>query len=150
MGPERPTTWRAAGAIAALLAVPWTVVLTDGGTGLVFAWGLVNPVARHVTTLPAYLFVHTAGLPDYLLAWPIGVGIYGTALASALVGVFAGREDRRVTGGLLVLAGVSQLWFALGIGRPPTVAAIPVGTGLLWVVAWWFYGPALRRAVRPG
>lgn len=149
--PTRPpgTSPRAAVALVALLFVPWTVVITAGGTGLVFAWGLVNPVALHVTSLPAYLFVHTAGLPDYLLAWPIGVVIYVGGLLSALGGTLFGREDRRLTGGLLVLAGVSELGFAIGIGRPSGVVAIPVGTVLLWLVAWWWYGPALSRAVWP-
>jgi uncharacterized protein (TIGR04206 family) len=96
----------------------------------------------HVTTLPDYLFVYTRGLPQRLLAWPIAVLLYLVAVGSALLGSVR-REDGRVTGGLLVFAGVSHLRFTLGLGRPGLLA-IPVGTILLWTGAWWFYWSDLR------
>ena len=131
---------RRAFVLIALLGIPWLVVLSDGAVGLVFAWGLLNPDTWHVTTIYAYLFVHTRGLPDYLLAWPVAVALLLAAVMSAIAGRWA-REDPRVTGGLLVLVGLSILVTARGIGRPPSVVGLPVGTAAVWVVAWWVYWP---------
>ncbi|WP_435179590.1 TIGR04206 family protein [Halorussus sp. AFM4] len=131
-------------ALLSFLLVPWTVL---GSGDLVFAWGLATLDPVHVTTLPDYLFVYTRGLPNRLLAWPIAVALYLLAIANALLGTAAPRlEDRRVTGGLLVLAGASDLWFALGLTRPGLVA-VPVGSVLLWVAAWWFHWPDLRHGL---
>ena len=132
-----------------LLFVPWAIVFTPGETGLVFPWGLVNPRTGHVTTITDYLFVHTLGRPDYLLAWPVGVVLYLAALLSALSGVVVGREDRRLTGGLLLFAGVAELGFVLGTGRPVGVVTLPVGTALLWTIAWWVYADDLREVILP-
>ena len=134
----------AARRLFALLAVglaPWTVFPSGD---FVFAWGLVSTGPLHVTTLTDYLFVYTAGLPSRLLAWPVAVVLYLLAVASALFGP-VDREDRRVTGGLLVLAGVSHLRFSLGLTRPGLLV-IPTGTVLLWTAAWWFHWSDLRTA----
>jgi uncharacterized protein (TIGR04206 family) len=130
------------GQLLALLLIflaPWAVLSTGD---LVFAWGLVTLDPIHVTTLPDYLFVYTRGLPRRLLAWPVAVLLYLLAFGSALLGT-VDREDGRVTGGLLVFAGVSNLRFALGTGRPGLLV-VPVGTVLLWTGAWWFYWSDLR------
>jgi len=121
------------------LVVPWTVLVYTGGYGFVFAWGLVSVGPLAVTTLPDYLFVLTDGLPNYLLSWPISVLLYGLSLASAGVGTLTDREDVRVTAGLLALAGVSHLWFSLGVGSRTGEVAVPVGTPLLWAVAWFVF-----------
>ena len=138
---------RAAAVVAAGL-VPWVVVLGPGPgarVSLVFSFGLVNPSPLHLTTLPAYLLVLTRGLPASLLAWPVGTLLWLAALGSALGAIAIGREDGRLSGGLLVLAGFSLLSVAGAVGRPAGVLALPVGTAALWAVAWWGYGPALRR-----
>jgi uncharacterized protein (TIGR04206 family) len=144
---ERPTgatDRRRPLALLALLALPWTVLST---TDLVFAWGLATVDPLHVTTLPDYLFVYTRGLPNRLLAWPVAVLLYALAVGNAALGSVApGLEDRRVTGGLLALAGASHLWFSLGLSRPG-VLAVPVGSVLLWTAAWWFHWPDLRAAL---
>jgi len=129
-------------ALVAVPIAPWTVL---GAGDFVFAWGLATVDPLHVTTLPDYLFVYTAGLPARLLAWPIAVLLYLLAVASAVLGT-TGREDRRVTGGLLVLAGASHLRFSLGLSRPGLLA-VPTGTVLLWTAAWWFHWPDLRDAL---
>lgn len=127
--------------------LPWTVIPSGD---LVFAWGLVTTSPVHVTTISDYLFVYTAGLPNRLLAWPVAVVLYMLALGNALLAGFkgfdGGCEDRRVTGGLLVLAGASDLWFAFGLTRPGFLA-LPTGTILLWTVAWWFHWPDLRDSL---
>lgn len=136
--------WRRLLALLALAALPWTV-LTSGD--LVFAWGLVTTDPIHLTTLSDYLLVYTRGLPNRLLAWPIAVLLYALAVGNATLGTLAPNvEDRRVTGGLLGLAGLSDLWFALGL-RTPGLLAVPVGTVLLWTAAWWFHWPDLRTAL---
>jgi uncharacterized protein (TIGR04206 family) len=126
--------------LAGFAFLPWTVFPTGD---LVFAWGLVTTTPVHVTTLSAYLVVQTAGLPRRLLAWPVATLLYGFAVGNSLLGTFAGREDRRVTGGLLALAGASHLWFSVGLTRPGLLA-LPTGTVLLWTAAWWFYWPDIR------
>lgn len=137
-------------AIAGLL--PWVVVVGEGpaaSVSLVFSFGLVNPAPLHLTTLPDYLLVFTSGLPESLLAWPVATLLWVGALVSALVGLASTREDRRLTGGLLVLSGVSLIPVTVAVGRPAGVTAVPVGTVALWAVAWWGYGDALRRIGRP-
>lgn len=135
-------------AVAAAGLLPWVVVIGQGpgaAVSLVFSFGLVNPAPLHVTPLPTYLLVLTRGLPESLLAWPVAALLYGLAFASASSARVAGREDRRVTGGLLVLAGLSLLPVAATVGRPATVVAVPLGTVGLWLVAWVGYGDALVR-----
>jgi uncharacterized protein (TIGR04206 family) len=136
-------------AVALLVAVPWTVISIGEEYTLVFAFGLFNTNPPQLVTLYDYLFRFTAGpttLPEYLLAWPTSLLLYCGALASALGGVF-GREDRRVTAGLLVFAGLSQVSVALGLSRITGRLAIPLGTGCLWLLAWWFYWPDLRETL---
>lgn len=58
------------------------------------------------------------------------------ALVSASLG---SHEDRRVTDGLLALAGLSQLVFAVGFWTAEGYVALPIGTVLLLGLAWWDY-----------
>lgn len=123
-------------------ALPWTAIVVGyGGSDLeyVFAWGLITTDPLHAVTLPAYLFEHTAGLPDRLLAWPVAVLLYAMAVGSTAFGTAVGPEDRRFTAGTYTLAGASLLAFALGVARrnPEVTTAVPVGTALLWGLAWW-------------
>jgi uncharacterized protein (TIGR04206 family) len=139
-------------AVALVGALPWTILPLGGEYTLVFAFGLFNTDPPQLVTIYAYLFRFTAGpasLPEYLLAWPTSLLLYCGALASALGGMF-GYEDRRVTAGLLVFAGLAGISVALGLSRSTGRLAIPLGTGALWVVAWWFYWPAIRRTLPAG
>ncbi|WP_158057266.1 TIGR04206 family protein [Halorussus halophilus] len=133
-------------ALLALTVVPWTI-LGDGS--LVFPWGLAIVDSLHVTTVWDYVFVYTAGLPRRLLAWPIGSLLYLLAVLSAGVGVLVGEgyEDRRLTGGLLALAGANHLLFAVGMANRSRLTVIPLGVVLLWGAAWWFHWPDIRRIV---
>ncbi|MFC6988228.1 TIGR04206 family protein [Haloplanus sp. GCM10025708] len=138
---------RAVVALFALLAVPWTALVYESGyVTLVFPWGLATPAQGSVTSLYHFLFRYTAGLPEFILAWPLGVLCYVLALASAVAGVVTGREDVRVTAGLLVFAGVAGLSVASGFSVQPGRVAYPVGTLVLWAVAWWFYRPLVCDA----
>ncbi|MFB6079911.1 MAG: TIGR04206 family protein [Haloferacaceae archaeon] len=140
-----PSGRRAVAALLALAAVPWWVQTFAGGdVTLLFPWGMVNLWPFAVTTLYHYLFVYTTGLPGFILAWPLSVGLYLLALGSAIGGAVLGREDVRVTGGLLVLAGIAQLSVARGFSVQPTRTAYPLGTAALWAVAWLWYWPAVR------
>ena len=147
--PSRPASGDGAArrslVVLGLAAIPWSVQTFPGGAvTFLFPWGLVTVPPVHVTTLYGYLFVHTVGLPDYILAWPTSVALYALALASALVGRLVGREDPRVTGGLLVLVGVAQLSLAWGFTVQPGRIAWPTGTLACWAVAWWLYAPLVR------
>ena len=100
-------------ALLALLAVPWSVqVYAAGAPTLVFPWGLVGLVPFGVTTLPDFLFRYTAGLPEFVLAWPLGTLLYAGALASAAVSSQYGRLSERLTPSQLVAVG----FVAYGIG----------------------------------
>ncbi|WP_129115015.1 TIGR04206 family protein [Halegenticoccus tardaugens] len=148
------TTARSASGPAAVLAIlslsllPWTV-LGGGDVTFVMPWGLVNPRPLHVFTIVEYFADPRMGyatLPRSLQAWPLALLMYLLALASASVGLATGREDRRVTAGLLVIAGVASLSMTAGFLRRGAPVAVPLGTGALWIAAWWFYWPALRRS----
>lgn len=137
---------RAVLALLSLLAVPWSIQVFPGrGETLLFAWGLLNTAPVGVTTLFEFLFVYTRGLPEFIVSWPVSVVCYGGAVASAVVGWRRGREDPRVTGGLLVIAGVAQLSLASGFSLQPGRTAWPLGTLALWTVAWWAYRPRVKR-----
>jgi uncharacterized protein (TIGR04206 family) len=134
-------------AVACLGLLPWTVVLLDGEASFVFGFGLANTNPLTLVNLYDYLFVYTGGLPGRLQAWPAGVVLYVGALASAVGGLLS-VEDPRLTGGLLVCAGLSHGHVAYGLYRvygtsPATV--LPVGAVTTWAVAWWFYWPLVRK-----
>lgn len=138
---------RALAALLALLAVPWSLqTFGVGDVTFLFPWGLLNTGPLRVTDLHAFLFEHTAGLPGFVLAWPVSVLLYATAVGSAALGAVGGREDPRVTGGLLVLAGVAQLSVAWGFSVQPGRIAYPTGTLALWGAAWRWYWPRVRRS----
>ncbi|MFB6135926.1 MAG: TIGR04206 family protein [Halobacteriaceae archaeon] len=116
--------------VAGLL--PWVVVLYPGGWYATFSWGWVDPAPLHVVSLPTYYFEYARGpLPRSLLAWPLAAVIYLGALASLAV------ADRRVTTGLLVLAGVDVFWFGAGLSGQRGITAVPVGAVVLFVAALW-------------
>ena len=137
-------------AVASLLAVPWSV-LTYGGrpSTLLFAWGLVNPRSLHVTDLYSYLFVFTRGVPDWILAWPVGAVCLLVAVASAGWGVAGGGEDVRVTGGLVALVGLAALLVSLGFAAQPGRLGVPVAAAVAWPLAGW-YLLVVRRRRRDG
>ncbi|AUX09630.1 hypothetical protein AArcSl_2005 [Halalkaliarchaeum desulfuricum] len=150
--PRSASPVRAAVAVVLLGFLPWSVLWQGNEIAFVMAWGLFNPGDLHVHSL--YLLLTESWpsywlLPHSLRVWPVGTVLYGLALASAVTGVLFRREDLRVTGGLLVLAGVAALWVSLGLATRTVgdVIAIPVGAVGLWLVAWWWYGPALRNLV---
>ena len=133
-------------AILTLAVVPWVLQLNGAGDlTAVMSWGLVNTNPWHALLLPSYLDA-TQGfstLPQSLQVWPLGLGFYCGSLLSAASGVFAGREDVRVTAGLLALSAITSVivwWGLLGRGAAGT---IPVGVIATAIVGWWFYYPVL-------
>ncbi|GAA0720928.1 uncharacterized protein (TIGR04206 family) [Halorubrum trapanicum] len=165
-GPESPSTsgrveWLL---VVGLLAVPMVVVPGgDDAPTLVSLWGFVTlgadgggvggyPVWAYFLDQPRPF----ATLPPSIRAWPLAVGFHLLAAGSATGGVALGREDRRVTGGLLVLAAAATLWVAAGLGVRFGVGAtagwlsvLPVSAVATLVVGLAAYGRDLRRvAVR--
>ena len=139
-------------AILTLAVFPW--VLQTNGTGdltAVMSWGLVNTNPWHTLLLPSYLDA-TQGfltLPQSLQVWPLGLAFYCCALLSSASGVFAGREDVRVTLGLLALSAITSVivwWGLLGRGAAGT---IPVGVIATAAVGWWFYWPKFGSVAGP-
>ncbi|MEF8782417.1 MAG: TIGR04206 family protein [Haloarculaceae archaeon] len=134
-------------AIVAVGALPWSLVFAGQELTLVFAFGLVDPAPLYLTDIVTYTFVYTRGLPEYLFAWPVGTLLYALALGSTLSGHLFGREDRRVTAVLLVLVGLTQVSFALGLSRRANSVAFPLGLLLCVAVVWWFDWPAFRESL---
>ncbi len=133
------------GAVVLLGLTPWVVVYFPGQFDLVFSWGWINSDNWNVVTMWEYLFEFTRGfrsLPSHLRAWPIATLLYCLALCSAASGVAIGREDRRVTAGLLVLAALSMLRYTVGFAHP-RATVIPVFIPAVLVVCWWMYADAL-------
>ncbi len=136
-------------ALILLGLLPWTILIIDGEVEFVFLWGLLTPHPLHGITIYQYVTTLTRGLPDRLLAWPISTLLYSTALANMVIGHRFATEDRRLTAGLLVLAGASHLVFTLGIARRnPAAIALPVGPLVAWAVVWWVDWPVITRAWR--
>lgn len=163
--PDRPvvSTRREFAVVAALLAVPVAVLTSGSGDlTLVTLWGLVNPGSlsspRVVNAYPLWAFLADqprpfGSLPASIRAWPLAIGFHLLATASAAGGVTTGREDRRVTGGLLVLAATAAFWVAAGVaGRVGVgttagwLTVLPVGTAATLGVAVGLYGHDLVSA----
>lgn len=132
---EDTARWFALLALLAPLALPWSVQLfAVGDVTFRFPWALVNTNPLHATTLWAFLFRFTAGLPRFILLWPVSVVVYCLGLGSAALAA-VGLEDRRVTAGSVALAGAAQVWVARGFSVQPGRVAVPTGTVLLGAVA---------------
>jgi len=144
--PETVRRYRRVPVLLAVAILPWTVVAIRDTVSLFFVFGIVNADPVHLTTVTDYYFRFTGALPRYLLAYGVSGLLFGAAVVSALVGLYW-RESGRVTAGLLVVAGLSQLWFAAGFYRRPGYVAVPLGTVAVWLVAWWYYRPELRQLV---
>ena len=159
-GDSEPTSGRVEWLlVVALLAVPMAVVPGDGGPTLVSLWGFVTlggdgsglggyPVWAYFLDQPRPF----ATLPPSIRAWPLALGFHLLAAGSATSGVALGREDRRVTGGLLVLAAAATLWVAAGLGvrfgvgtTAGWLAVLPVGAVATLAVGAVLYGGDLRR-----
>lgn len=136
--PARPTDRPRVRLAVALVpfALPWSVQLfSRADATLLFPWGLVNTNPPMLTTLYHFLFVYTAGLPDFILAWPLSVACALVGVAGAAVGAATGREDRRVTAAAFACAGVAQLSLAWGFSVQPYRTAWPTGTLVCWLAA---------------
>ncbi|WP_200530608.1 TIGR04206 family protein [Halorubrum sp. LN27] len=148
--------------VVGLLAVPMAVIPGDDLT-IVSLWGFVGaPGSDGVLGVGGYpvwaYFLDQprsfGSLPASIRAWPLAIGFHLLAAASATAGVALGREDRRVTGGLLALAAAASLWVAVGVavrfGAGATagwLAVLPVGALATLAVAVGVYGSDLRGAV---
>jgi uncharacterized protein (TIGR04206 family) len=129
--------------------VPWLVIVVEGARtlSLVFSFGFVSLAPAHVTPIWHYVAGVPGGLPAELSSWPVATFLYLLAVDSAVIGWQFGREDRRLTGGLLVVAGLSLLPVVFAVGRPAGVTPVALGTTVLWLVAWVGYRDALKRIV---
>ena len=106
---------RAALVVAAGL-VPWVLIPYEAGLSLVFSFGLVNPEPFHLQTVLEYV-TGPGRRPSWLLAWPTATLLYALAVGSWALSL-VGLEDRRVTSGLLVLAGLDLLYFSVAFSEP--------------------------------
>ncbi|WP_280586975.1 TIGR04206 family protein [Halorubrum sp. Boch-26] len=149
--------------VLALLAVPMAVISVGGDLTVVSLWGFLNAaVPESGVALGGYpvwdYFLDQSrpfsALPASIRAWPLAIGFHLLAAASAAAGVALGREDRRVTGGLLVLAAAASLWVSVGLATRFGVGTtsglftvLPVGAVATLAVAGIGYGSDLRAIV---
>jgi uncharacterized protein (TIGR04206 family) len=149
--------------VLALLAVPMAVIPAAGDVTVVSLWGFLNAAASDsglgVGGYPVWSYFLDqsrpfASLPASIRAWPLAIGFHLLAAASAAAGVAFGREDRRVTGGLLVLAAAASLWVSVGLATrfgvgttSGLLTVIPVGAAATLAVAVATYGRDLRAVV---
>jgi uncharacterized protein (TIGR04206 family) len=149
--------------VVGLLAVPMAVVPVDGDLTLVSLWGFLNTAApgagAGVSGYPVWAYFLDqprafGSLPASIRAWPLAIGFHLLAAASAIGGVALGREDRRVTGGLLALAAAASLWVSVGLATRLGVgttagwlAVIPVGALATLAVVAAAYRADLRGIV---
>jgi len=145
----------------ALLAVPMAVIPAGGDLTVVSLWGFVNTASSGsgLGGYPVWAYFLDqsrpfAALPASIRAWPLAIGFHLLAAASAAAGVALGREDRRVTGGLLVLAAAASLWVSVGLATRFGVGTtsglftvLPVGALATLAVAVAAYGSDLRNVV---
>jgi uncharacterized protein (TIGR04206 family) len=137
-------------AVLALGVLPWNLVGAPGAWTAFLSVGFVNLAPpRNLVTIYDYVFVFTRGLPEFILAWPLGLVMYIAALGAAIIAVFD-LEDPRVTAGLLALFAVSQAVFARGFASRSGYTVIPIATITAAVVVWWFYWPLVRESVLGG
>ena len=150
--------------VVALLAAPMAVVPADGDLTLVSLWGFLNTTAPGgevgLGIYPVWSYFLDqprpfGSLPASIRAWPLAIGFYMLAAASATGGVAFDREDRRVTGGLLVLAAVASLWVSVGVATRFGVGTtsgwftvLPVGAVATVAIVVAVYGRDLRRIVQ--
>lgn len=134
----RPTPRRILLAVLLCGAIPWSVQTFVGSDVpfLRFAWGGLSftPVVTP-RFLPTYFALSRYPL---LWRWAVASACWLLAVGSAALGV-VGREDARVTAGLLALAGAVNASVAFRFGLQPLRTAYPVGTLALWAVAAWRY-----------
>jgi uncharacterized protein (TIGR04206 family) len=146
----------------ALLAVPMAVIPV-GDLTVVSLWGFLNTGASDtglgIGGYPVWAYFLDqsrpfAALPPSVRAWPLAVGFHLLAAASAASGAAFGREDRRVTGGLLVLAATASLWVSVGLAArfgvgttSGLLTVLPVGAVATLAVALAAYGRDLRGIV---
>lgn len=144
-----------------LLAVPMAVIPEVGDLTVVSLWGFLNTAApgSALGGYPVWAFFLDqsrpfGSLPASIRVWPVAIGFHVLAAASATAGLLLGREDRRVTGGLLVLAAAATLWVSAGVATRFGVGStagwltvIPVGALATLAVAAWVYGRDLRNVV---
>ncbi|WP_128905487.1 TIGR04206 family protein [Halorubrum amylolyticum] len=147
--------------VVALLAVPMAVI-PGGDLTVVSLWGFLNTAgpagALGAGGYPVWAYFLEqprpfGALPASIRAWPLAIGFHLLAAASATAGVALGREDRRVTGGLLALAAAASLWVSVGVATRFGVgttsgwlAVIPVGALATLAVVAGVYGRDLRAA----
>lgn len=165
-GPRRATPSAGAGRrfgwllVVALLAVPMAVI-PGADLTVVSLWGFLSTsgpgVAAGGYPVWAYFLEQPrpfGALPASIRAWPLAIGFHLLAAVSATAGVVVRREDRRVTGGLLVLAATASLWVSVGVATRYGVgttsgwlAVVPVGALATLAVAVGAYGRDLRGIV---
>jgi uncharacterized protein (TIGR04206 family) len=162
-GARRPVARFGRFLVFALLAVPMAVISGGGDLTVVSLWGFLNAAASGsgpaVGGYPVWDYFldqsrSFAALPPSIRAWPLAIGFHLLAVASATAGVLFSREDRRVTGGLLVLAAAASLWVSVGLATrfgvgttSGLLTVLPVGAVATLAVAVVAYGGDLRAVV---
>lgn len=128
---------RRAGALLLAGLLPWAAVAWPEGFYLVFPFGWTQRALSGFTAITTILLAPRISTA-FIEAWGFAAALYGLALCSALLDYWW-RGDRRVTAGLLFLAGVNVLWFALALSGQQGILVLPFGLLTLWPAAAYEY-----------
>lgn len=126
--------------LAVVLAgvLPWAAVTWDSGYYLVFSAGYTTRGFSGFTSVVSFVSASRVA-PPYWSAWPLATGLYLLALLGVLLTLLTRRDDRRVTAGLLLLAGLDVVWFAVGVSGQRGILTLPLGGLWLWLAALYEY-----------
>lgn len=116
---------------------PWAAVVWAEGFYLVFSFGWTHRALSGFTVLPSILLAPRISTA-FVEAWGFASALYVLALGSAALDRWW-RGDRRVTAGLLFLAGVNVLWFTLSLSGQRGITVLPLGLCTLWPAAAYEY-----------
>jgi uncharacterized protein (TIGR04206 family) len=138
--------------VVLLFACPWTVLVISGAGGTaynglfpLFVLDVNAALSPPVRAIPVWrFFLAGGGIARNPELWPTSILTYLVALASATSGSLLDREDPRVTGGALALAGLTGLGVTFAFSHRLAYTSLPVGALLALAVAWWYYAPAFR------
>jgi uncharacterized protein (TIGR04206 family) len=100
---------------------------------------MVSLESSSVSSIAAY--VQFSGAP-IVFDWVLSSSFFALAVAATLLGAVLGRQDGRIAAGLLALAGIANLSVAWTFSIQPARVALPIGSVVLWYVAWRWWRSA--------
>ena len=126
--------------LVALIALPWSIQFFDGAAPtLRFVWGMASLESSSVSSILLYVQFNRASI---VFDWVLSGGFLLVAAVATLLGAVTDRQDGRIAAGSLVLAGLANLSVVWTFSIQPARSAVPIGSILVWYVAWRWWRSA--------